>query len=78
MKSFTVAVTAAIMLTFICLQQSSAVPLPEVTASSPPPDLFSTCLTQMPYTIRQQREARGCRFCCGCCGMSGCGVCCPF
>ncbi|XP_024119925.1 hepcidin [Oryzias melastigma] len=89
MKSFIAAVSLAVLLTFVCFQESSAVPVTEVhelegtlTDDSPLPADLKMPVTSWKtlYDIRKKREARaaGCRFCCGCCGMSGCGVCCPF
>uniref|UniRef100_A0A3Q3ESE5 Hepcidin n=1 Tax=Kryptolebias marmoratus TaxID=37003 RepID=A0A3Q3ESE5_KRYMA len=90
MNSFTVAVAVAVMLTSICLQESSAVPLTEVTHElveamtddSPvaaheeiPEESWN-----MPYeAMEMRRRRRRCRFCCGCCpNMVGCGTCCKF
>ncbi|XP_037836260.1 uncharacterized protein LOC108234168 [Kryptolebias marmoratus] len=89
MNSFTVAVAVAVMLTSICLQESSAVPLTEehelveaMTDDSPvaaheeiPEESWN-----MPYeAMEMRRRRRRCRFCCGCCpNMVGCGTCCKF
>uniref|UniRef100_A0A3P9JK62 Hepcidin n=1 Tax=Oryzias latipes TaxID=8090 RepID=A0A3P9JK62_ORYLA len=89
MKSFIVAVSLAVLLTCVCFQESSAVPVTEVhelegtlTDDSPPAADQKIPVTSWKtlYDIRKKRDASaaGCRFCCGCCGMSGCGVCCPF
>ncbi|XP_013887070.1 hepcidin [Austrofundulus limnaeus] len=89
MKSFSVAVAVAIVLTFICLQECSAVPITEdqqLIDSVNPPDapvgeypVFPADSWKMPYYFRQRNDPRRCRFCCNCCpGMSGCGVCCRF
>ncbi|XP_068996370.1 hepcidin-like [Embiotoca jacksoni] len=86
MKTFSVAVAVAVMLTFICIQESSAVPLTEEQELEVPVSIFDAAAAaeetsvdswKTLYSSRQKRSAK-CRFCCGCCGMSGCGVCCPF
>ncbi|XP_041844044.1 hepcidin-like [Melanotaenia boesemani] len=89
MKTFSIAVAVAVMLTFICVQKSSAAPnseghdmMEEVAEDS------SVAVNQkwipveswkIPYEVRQKRHAAAkCRFCCNCCDVSGCGVCCTF
>nr|AFQ32275.1 hepcidin [Zanclus cornutus] len=81
MKTFSVAV--AVVLTFICLQQSSAVPVTEgEDPEVPMVDVYEEVPVEswkMPYNNRLKRSAAGCKFCCGCCpDMNGCGVCCRF
>ncbi|XP_056300352.1 hepcidin-like [Pseudoliparis swirei] len=83
MKMFSVAVAVAIVLTFICIQQSSAVPAAEVqepgepmSVSNPAADHEETALDswKMPYNNREKRGTK-CKFCCS----SGvCGLCCKF
>nr|AMS34833.1 hepcidin [Scatophagus argus] len=88
MKTFSVAVVVAVVLTFICLQESSAVPVTEEQELEQPVsndnpvaahEEMSVESWKMPYHNRQKRNPAGCRFCCGCCpNMIGCGVCCRF
>ncbi|KAM9353442.1 hepcidin-like [Symphorus nematophorus] len=83
MKTFSVAVAVAVVLTFICLQESSAVPLTEEQELEEPMDYAYQEMPveswKMPYNNRQKRSPARCRFCCGCCpNMRGCGVCCKF
>nr|QBO59816.1 hepcidin1 [Chelon ramada]QBO59818.1 hepcidin1 [Chelon ramada] len=85
MKIFSVAVAVAVVLTFICIQESSAVPVAEELELEVPmipdtPDAHgetSVDSWEMLYKSRQKRDAR-CRFCCGCCEPGICGVCCRF
>uniref|UniRef100_A0A671WGP5 Hepcidin-like n=1 Tax=Sparus aurata TaxID=8175 RepID=A0A671WGP5_SPAAU len=85
MKTFSVAVAVAVVLTFICLQESSAVSSTEVQELEEPMssdvavaayEEMSEDAWKMPYSNRHKR----CRFCCDCCppDMSGCGTCCKF
>ncbi|XP_042279977.1 hepcidin-like [Thunnus maccoyii] len=85
MKTFSVAVAVVIMLTFIFLQESSAVPvtgeqeLEEVMSNDSPVAVHEETSVEswkMPYN-RQKRGIK-CRFCCGCCTPGICGVCCRF
>uniref|UniRef100_A0A3Q4BQH2 Hepcidin n=1 Tax=Mola mola TaxID=94237 RepID=A0A3Q4BQH2_MOLML len=84
MKTFSVAVAVAVVLTFICVQQSSALPLTDLqlgeplrfdsTAAEHEEKLVDSgkCL----HTLHRRGE-KDCRFCCGCCpNMKGCGHCC--
>ncbi|KAM6910132.1 hepcidin-like isoform 1-T1 [Xenentodon cancila] len=90
MKTFTVAVAVAVVLTIVYFQESSALPAKEgydlmegvadgslvAVEGEMPADSWKYA-----YQVRQTRGARqrGCRFCCNCCpGMSGCGLCCRF
>nr|AFQ32274.1 hepcidin [Chlorophthalmus bicornis] len=87
MKTFRVTVAVAVMLTFICIQESSAGPVSEVQELEEPMNNDNPVVVheemseeswKMPYN-RQKRNPAGCRFCCGCCpNMRGCGVCCKF
>nr|AAU10849.1 hepcidin 2 precursor [Pagrus major] len=82
MKTFSVAVAVAVVLTFICLQESSAVSFTEVQELEEPMSNGSPVAAyeemseeswKMPYASRRWR----CRFCCRCCPrMRGCGLCC--
>ncbi|XP_075868978.1 hepcidin-like isoform X2 [Nelusetta ayraudi] len=93
MKTFSVAVAVAVVLTIICIQESSAVPLSEVAefdvpvyvdtpaaeAAAAVNEESSVDSWKMPYSSRSKRSPAACRMCCGCCpNMSGCGVCCRF
>ncbi|XP_041845167.1 hepcidin-like [Melanotaenia boesemani] len=92
MKTFSVAVAVAVMLTFICVQKSSAdrsvgsdewwspiepVAQESLVAAGQEMPMESW---KIPYEVRQKRHAAAkCRFCCNCCpNMSGCGICCRF
>ncbi|XP_029307620.1 hepcidin-like [Cottoperca gobio] len=86
MKTFSVAVAVAVVLTFICIQESSAFPVTEVqeleepmSNDSPVTEHEETSVDswKMPYNNRQKRGA-DCVRCCDCCGFSGCGECCRF
>ncbi|XP_067456304.1 uncharacterized protein [Thunnus thynnus] len=85
MKTFSVAVAVAIMLTFIFLQESSAVPvtgeqeLEEAMSNDSPVAVHEETSVEswkMPYN-RQKRGLK-CRVCCGCCIPGVCGVCCTI
>ncbi|XP_041797465.1 hepcidin-like [Chelmon rostratus] len=85
MKTFSVAVAVAVVLTFVCLQESSAVPVTEEQELEEPMSLEHVEMPvetwKMPYNNRLKRQSgpADCRFCCGCCpDMQGCGVCCRF
>ncbi|XP_062277955.1 hepcidin-like [Scomber scombrus] len=77
MKTFSVAVAVAVVLTFICIQESSAVPVTEVEKLP-----FNAIPGNAPWLIPEEykpkKKESACRLCCGCCEMSGCGVCCRF
>nr|AGN62121.1 hepcidin isoform 5 [Larimichthys crocea] len=85
MKTFSVAVAVAVMLAFICLQESSAVPVNEeqeleqqIYFDDPEMPVESW---KMPYYMRENRQGSParCRLCCRCCPrMRGCGICCRF
>ncbi|XP_054477718.1 hepcidin-like [Anoplopoma fimbria] len=86
MKTFSVAVAVAIVLTFICIQQSSAVPVTVVQELEEPMSIdnpvaeheeTSVDSWQMPYNNREKRGIK-CKFCCGCCRPGVCGLCCRF
>ncbi|XP_034554020.1 hepcidin-like [Notolabrus celidotus] len=86
MKTLRVAVVVAVVLTFICIQESSAVPVTEVqeledTSSheNPIAEHAETSVESwmMPYNSRQKRS-RKCKICCGCCTPGVCGLCCKF
>ncbi|KAF1387552.1 hypothetical protein PFLUV_G00081050 [Perca fluviatilis] len=86
MKTFSVAVAVAVVLTFICIQQSSAVPATEVQELEEPMGIENLAAEheetsvdswKMPYNNRHKRGFK-CRFCCGCCTPGVCGLCCRF
>uniref|UniRef100_A0A8C2ZMY8 Hepcidin n=1 Tax=Cyclopterus lumpus TaxID=8103 RepID=A0A8C2ZMY8_CYCLU len=82
MKTFPVAVAVAVVLTFICVQQSSAVPVREpgepMSVDNPAADHEETDdAGEMPYNNREKRGVR-CKFCCNCCTRGVCGLCCRF
>ncbi|XP_010772611.1 hepcidin-like [Notothenia coriiceps] len=80
MKTFWFAVAVAVVLTCICIQESSAVPGPEVLELEEPMSVESLVSDQeepsedswkMPSSIREKRGIK-CRFRCrrGVCGLS--------
>ncbi|KAM6935735.1 hepcidin-like [Lycodopsis pacificus] len=87
MKTFSVAVAVAVVLTFICIQQSSAVPITEVQELEEPMSIdnpvgeheeTSVDSWKMPYNIREKRGMMGkcrCSHCCSSCS-SRCSTCC--
>ncbi|XP_030248983.1 hepcidin-like [Sparus aurata] len=84
MKTFSVAVAVAVVLTFICLQESSAVPFTEVQEleepmSSDGPVAAFEDMSEDTWKMLYKSRRRRCRFCCGCCpDTTGCNVCCRF
>uniref|UniRef100_A0A669F3C5 Hepcidin n=1 Tax=Oreochromis niloticus TaxID=8128 RepID=A0A669F3C5_ORENI len=85
MKTFSAAVAVAVVLTFICVQQSSAVPVTEVRLEEPmsmdypaaaPEQILVDSWKKLYNTIH--RPGIKCRFCCGCCTPGICGICCRF
>uniref|UniRef100_A0A3P9PJW0 Hepcidin n=1 Tax=Poecilia reticulata TaxID=8081 RepID=A0A3P9PJW0_POERE len=88
MKTFAVAVTVSLLLTFLCVQENSAVPADELRGLEVPTDDGSrTADQETPEEswncdsahMRHRRRRRPCRFCCDCCpNESGCGTCCKF
>ncbi|KAI3361404.1 hypothetical protein L3Q82_013572 [Scortum barcoo] len=86
MKTFSVAVALAVVLTFICLQESSAVLITEGQDLEEPMSDHHLIAAheemaeeswKMPYNNRHKRGIK-CRFCCGCCIPRVCGLCCRF
>nr|ABY84844.1 hepcidin [Lycodichthys dearborni]ABY84845.1 hepcidin [Lycodichthys dearborni] len=69
MKAFSVAVAVAVVLTFICIQQSSAVPITEVQEREDPMSNDDPAehgempeeSQQVPINIRQKRQYPICR-----------------
>ncbi|XP_061572284.1 hepcidin-like [Cololabis saira] len=86
MKTFTVAVAVAVVLTIVYFQEGSALPAKKVK------DLMEAVADgslvaaeeEMPldswkfaYQVRQTHGRPRCRYCCGCCpSMRRCGLCC--
>ncbi|XP_068425196.1 hepcidin-like [Clinocottus analis] len=86
MKTFCVAVAVAIVLTFICIQQSSAVPVAQVQELEEPMSVDNPVADQeeaaldswkMPYNNREKRGFK-CKVCCNCGCGANCGLCCRF
>nr|QBO59824.1 hepcidin-2 [Chelon ramada] len=90
MKAFSIAVAVTLVLAFICILESSAVPFtgvqePEEAGSNDTPVVAHQEMSMeswmMPNHIRQKRQSHLslCRWCCNCCrGNKGCGFCCKF
>nr|ADY16665.1 hepcidin 5 [Epinephelus moara] len=90
MKTFSVAVAVTLVLAFICILESSAVPftgvqeLEEAASSDTPVAAYQEMSMEsrmMPDHVRQKRQSHlsMCRWCCNCCkGNKGCGPCCKF
>ncbi|XP_035765439.1 hepcidin-like isoform X2 [Neolamprologus brichardi] len=87
MKTFSVAVAVAVVLTFICVQQSSAVPVTEEQELEEPMSMDYPAAAheqilvdswKMPFDIGENRDTSPvrCHHCCDCCLLSGCGICC--
>ncbi|XP_053736426.1 hepcidin-like isoform X2 [Synchiropus splendidus] len=76
---FFVLVAVAIVLTFICLQQSSAVPLTveDESGTQMKNERLQACDRER-RSLDHWESGISCRFCCGCCGRVGCGICCKF
>nr|AMM63161.1 hepcidin [Bostrychus sinensis]QPF70051.1 hepcidin [Bostrychus sinensis]QPF70052.1 hepcidin [Bostrychus sinensis] len=90
MKAFSIAVAVTLVLAFICILESSALPftgvpeLEEAGSNDTPvaahPDM-SAYSWMMPGLVREKRQSHLslCRWCCNCCrGYKGCGFCCKF
>ncbi|XP_006791782.1 hepcidin-1 [Neolamprologus brichardi] len=91
MKAFSIAVAVTLVLAFICILESSAIPfagvqeLAEEAGSNDTPVVahqeMSAESSMMPNHIRQKRQSHLslCRWCCNCCRSNkGCGFCCKF
>ncbi|XP_029360188.1 hepcidin-1 [Echeneis naucrates] len=90
MKAFSIAVAVTLVLAFICILESSAVPFPgvqeqEEAGSKDTPVVahqeMSIASWMMPSHVRQKRQSHlsMCRWCCNCCrSYKGCGYCCRF
>ncbi|XP_040900447.1 hepcidin-1 [Toxotes jaculatrix] len=85
MKAFSIAVAVTLVLAFICILESSAVPFQGVQEPEDTPVAANQEMSMeswmMPNHIRQKRWSQFsmCRWCCNCCrGNKGCGYCCKF
>uniref|UniRef100_A0A3P9PK99 Hepcidin n=1 Tax=Poecilia reticulata TaxID=8081 RepID=A0A3P9PK99_POERE len=76
MKTFAVAVTVSLLLTFLCVQENSAVPADELRNQIH--FEVNQSFRKMPYDMRENNYPGPvrCRFCCGCCLADVCGLCC--
>ncbi|KAM7383099.1 hypothetical protein PAMP_002781 [Pampus punctatissimus] len=89
MKAFSIAVAVTLVLAFICILESSAVPFTTVqeqeeAGSNDTPvaahQEMSMESWMMPNHSRPKRQSHIslCRWCCKCCKNKGCGFCCKF
>ncbi|XP_060905358.1 hepcidin-like [Labrus mixtus] len=87
MKTFSALVAVATLVTFICVQENSAVPLTEVQELEEPmsnenavADLpeISVDSWKMPYLNNRKKLHIKCKVCCGCCGIGICCLKCKF
>nr|AEK98542.1 hepcidin isoform 2 [Miichthys miiuy] len=89
MKAFSIAVAVTLVLAFICILESSAVPftgvqeLEEAGSNDTPVATHQEMSMEswmMPNLVRQKRQSNIslCRYCCNCCKNKGCGFCCRF
>ncbi|XP_068425632.1 hepcidin-1 [Clinocottus analis] len=88
MKAFSIAVAVTLVLAFICVLESSAVPftgvqeLEEAGSNDTPVAAYQEMSSMMmPGHFRQKRQSNLslCRWCCNCCrSYKGCGFCCKF
>ncbi|XP_061675981.1 hepcidin-1 [Syngnathoides biaculeatus] len=89
MKALSIAVAVTLVLAFICILESSAVPFNEVKEAKGGDTPVAGRLDVdvdvgepwTPYHARHKRQSNLslCRWCCGCCrAYKGCGYCCRF
>ncbi|XP_029360306.1 hepcidin-like [Echeneis naucrates] len=84
MKTFRVAVAVAVVLTFICVQESSATvseveELEEAAMmDNPAVEYQETPVDSWMMPHNRQKRGIKCRFCCNCCIPGMCGLCCKF
>ncbi|KAF7670446.1 hypothetical protein LDENG_00074590 [Lucifuga dentata] len=90
MKAFSIAVAVTLVLAFVCILESSAVPfagmqeLEEAESNDTPVATHQEMPMEslmMPNHSRQKRQSNLslCRWCCNCCrSYKGCGFCCRF
>ncbi|XP_054637621.1 hepcidin-1 [Dunckerocampus dactyliophorus] len=89
MKAFSIAAAVTLVLAFLCILDSCAVPfnggqqMEEAGGDTPLaalPDVPGEPW-MMPYHVRQRRQSNLslCRWCCNCCqAYKGCGFCCRY
>ncbi|KAM4581389.1 hepcidin-1 [Odontesthes bonariensis] len=90
MKAFSIAVAVTLVLAFICILESSAIPLTgvqeleEAGSNDTPVAVHQETPMEswmMPSHFRQKRQSHLslCSLCCNCCkSYKGCGFCCKF
>uniref|UniRef100_A0A3B3WDS5 Hepcidin n=1 Tax=Poecilia mexicana TaxID=48701 RepID=A0A3B3WDS5_9TELE len=94
MKAFSIAVAVTLVLAFVCIVQSSAVPftgvgeLEEAGGNDTPVEAhqevsMESWMQPCPLSNTQMEKERQshlslCRYCCNCCKNKGCGFCCRF
>ncbi|XP_010746187.1 hepcidin-1 [Larimichthys crocea] len=86
MKAFSIAVAVTLVLAFICILESSAVPftgvqeLEEAGSNDTPVAAHQETSKEWMPNFRQKRQSHIslCRYCCNCCKNKGCGYCCRF
>ncbi|XP_037532735.1 hepcidin-1 [Nematolebias whitei] len=89
MKAFSIAVAVTLVLAFICVLESAAVPFTgvqdqeEAGSNDTPVAAHQDTSVEswmMPNHMRQKRQSHLslCRYCCNCCRNKGCGFCCKF
>ncbi|XP_030639079.1 hepcidin-like [Chanos chanos] len=82
MKYISVCLAATVIIAYLCILETSALPLAEVDEPSnnevlPEMELTETSQEQPSYF--RVNQSRRCRICCSCCpGMRGCGMCCRW
>ncbi|XP_030639084.1 hepcidin-like [Chanos chanos] len=79
MKYISVCVAATVIIAYLCILETSALPSSETQVDEPS---NNEALPEMELTETSQElpsRERRCRFCCNCCpGMRGCGMCCRW
>ncbi|XP_057690225.1 hepcidin-1 [Corythoichthys intestinalis] len=89
MKAFSIAVAVTLVLAFICIVESSALPfnegqqMEEAIGGDTPVAGWQDDGAELwtPYHVRQKRQSNLslCRWCCNCCrSYKGCGFCCKY
>ncbi|XP_060905359.1 hepcidin-like [Labrus mixtus] len=86
MRTISVNILVAVMLTFMCDQEGSAVPVAQIhleepmSKDNPVPDLpeISVDSWKMPYLNNRKKLHIKCKVCCGCCGIGICCLKCKF
>ncbi|XP_030639085.1 hepcidin-like [Chanos chanos] len=83
MKYISVCVAATVIIACLCILETSAVPLSEVSFTVYTRQCLETGL-KLRWLLLQSScchhcQSRRCRICCNCCpGMRGCGICCRW